>query len=123
MHGVVNIALGEDKCRVRVGDIPQNVTVLRHIALNLLPQETAATCDIKATRLKAGWREDDLLQACGNASFHRQPWYIRSVGASSLLTSSDRGREAWPAPSQHERLNSMSGAVLRRIRSPTVLLL
>ena len=59
--------------RVRVGDSPQNVAVVRHIALNLLHQETTATCGIKATRLTAGWREDSLLKACGNDSFHRQP--------------------------------------------------
>ncbi len=59
--------------RVRVGDSPQHVAVLRPIALNLLHQETTATCGINAKRLKAGWREDELLKACGNDSFHRQP--------------------------------------------------
>ena len=57
-----HIAFREDESRVRVGNSHQNFAVLRHIALNLLRQETTATCGIKAKRLKAAWSQQYLLQ-------------------------------------------------------------
>jgi len=62
VHWVLDIAFREDESRVRVGHSPANFAVLRHIALNLLRQETTATCGVKAKRLKAGWNEDYLLK-------------------------------------------------------------
>jgi predicted transposase YbfD/YdcC len=66
VHWVLDIAFREDESRVRVGNSPQNFAVLRHIALNLLCQETTARCGIKAKRLKAGWSEDYLLKVLQN---------------------------------------------------------
>ena len=66
VHWVLDIALREDERRVRVGNSPQNCAVLRHVALNLLRQESTAKCGIKAKRLKAGWSEDYLLKVLQN---------------------------------------------------------
>jgi predicted transposase YbfD/YdcC len=60
VHWVLDIAFREDDCRIRKGNGPQNLAVLRHIALNLLRQEKSAKCGIKTKRLKAGWSEDYL---------------------------------------------------------------
>lgn len=62
VHWVLDVAFREDDSRVRKGNGPQNFAILRHIALNLLKQETTAKCGIRAKRLKAGWDEDYLFK-------------------------------------------------------------
>jgi predicted transposase YbfD/YdcC len=62
VHWVLDVAFGEDHCRIRKDHAPQNFAVLRHVALNLLRQETSARCGIKAKRLKSAWDNDYLLK-------------------------------------------------------------
>jgi predicted transposase YbfD/YdcC len=62
LHWVLDIAFREDESRVRKNHGAQNLATLRHIALNLLKQETTAKIGIKNKRLKAGWSEQYLLR-------------------------------------------------------------
>lgn len=60
LHWVLDIAFREDESRVRKDHGPQNLAILRQITLNLLKQEPSKH-SIRGKRLKAGWREDYLL--------------------------------------------------------------
>ncbi len=60
VHWVLDIAFREDECRIRMGHGPENFAVLRHIALNLLRQETTFQGSIKSKRHRAGWNDSYL---------------------------------------------------------------
>jgi predicted transposase YbfD/YdcC len=62
LHWVLDVALNEDHSRVRKDQAPENLAVLRHIALNLLKQEKTAKGGIHAKQLQAAWKQDYLLK-------------------------------------------------------------
>ena len=62
LHWVLDMAFHEDRSRVRTGNADQNLAVVRHMAVNMLKQETTAKVGIKAKRKKAGWDYDYLLK-------------------------------------------------------------
>jgi predicted transposase YbfD/YdcC len=68
LHWVLDVALNEDHSRVRKDQAPENLAVLRHIALNLLKQEKTAKGGVRAKQLQAAWDQDYLLKvlAAGN---------------------------------------------------------
>jgi predicted transposase YbfD/YdcC len=55
MHWLLDVVFREDDCRVRKDHAPQNLAMLRQLALNLLRQEKTAKVGVKARRLRAGW--------------------------------------------------------------------
>jgi predicted transposase YbfD/YdcC len=60
LHWVLDIAFREDACRLRKDHAAENLAILRHIALNLLRQDTTSKIGVKNRRLKAGWDLDYL---------------------------------------------------------------
>lgn len=54
-HWVLDVAFREDESRVRKGHGPENLALLRHIALNLIREERTAKLGVKNKRLRAGW--------------------------------------------------------------------
>jgi predicted transposase YbfD/YdcC len=57
MNWVLDVAFREDDSRVRIDHGPENLGILRRIALNLLKQETTLKVGVKAKRKAAGWDE------------------------------------------------------------------
>jgi len=55
LHWVLDIGFREDESRVRKGHGAENFARLRHIALNLLKQETSIRIGTHGKRLHAGW--------------------------------------------------------------------
>ena len=62
LHWVLDVALNEDRSRVRKNNAPANLAVLRHIALNLLKQEKSAKAGAHAKQLRAALDQDYLLK-------------------------------------------------------------
>lgn len=62
LHWVLDIAFREDESRIRRDNAPQNMAVLRRLALNLLKQETSVKVGIAAKRKMAGWDNEYLLK-------------------------------------------------------------
>jgi predicted transposase YbfD/YdcC len=62
LHWTLDLAFDEDRCRVRKDHGPENLALLRHIALNLLKQEKSCTRGVPGKRLLAGWNQDYLLK-------------------------------------------------------------
>ena len=66
VHWCLDVAFGEDDCRVRMENAAENFAILRRLALNLLRQDNTSKAGLKARRLRAGWNSDYLLKIlCG----------------------------------------------------------
>lgn len=55
LHWVLDVQLGEDDCRVRVGHAAENLATLRRLVLNLLRRDTQTKAGTRAKQLKAAW--------------------------------------------------------------------
>lgn len=55
LHWCLDVAFNENDSRIRSGHAPENMALIRHIALNLLSKETSLKVGQKAKRKKAGW--------------------------------------------------------------------
>lgn len=62
LHWSLDVSLGEDQCRIRIGNAAINMATLRHLALNLLRQETSKKRGIKTKLSRAAWDEEYLLK-------------------------------------------------------------
>lgn len=60
LHWCLDISFREDECRVREANAAENLSIIRHLGMNLLKQEKSSKRSIKGKRLKAGWDESYL---------------------------------------------------------------
>lgn len=64
-HWTLDVAFGEDNCRVRVDNAAENVARVRRLALMLLKNEKTAKMGVKGKRAKCGYQRDYLLTVLG----------------------------------------------------------
>jgi predicted transposase YbfD/YdcC len=62
VHWFLDVAFNEDQSRVRKDHAPENLAIIRRIALNLLRKEKTAKGGIQAKRLQCAWDENYFLK-------------------------------------------------------------
>ncbi|MEZ9324218.1 ISAs1 family transposase [Vibrio cyclitrophicus] len=62
MHWRLDVGFKEDECRIRREQAGENLAVIRHIALNLLTEETSFKAGIKRKQKKANRSNSYLSQ-------------------------------------------------------------
>lgn len=62
LHWSLDVTFQEDANRTRTDCAPQNLAIVRHIALNLLQHERSTKDSLKVKRLRAAWDHDYLLK-------------------------------------------------------------
>lgn len=55
LHWVLDVSFHEDASRIRKNNSPENMTMLRHFALNLITRDKSSKSSIRAKRKKAAW--------------------------------------------------------------------
>ncbi len=65
MHWVLDMGFDEDHSRCRTGNAGENFAIIRHVALNLIKQETTKKRGVLTKRKRCGWDHDYLLKVIG----------------------------------------------------------
>jgi predicted transposase YbfD/YdcC len=68
-HWILDVAFREDEQNADAGNIAENMSLIRRVALNMLKQEKSAKCGIEIKRQAAGWDNEYLLKVIGVKSF------------------------------------------------------
>lgn len=55
LHWVLDVQMHEDACRIRKDHAPENMSLVRHLCLNLLRQDPESKVGVKNRRHRAGW--------------------------------------------------------------------
>ena len=66
LHWVLDVEFNEDNSRIRKDNAPENLAIIRHIALNLLKQNKSVKGSIRSKRNRAGWDNNYLLEILTN---------------------------------------------------------
>lgn len=66
LHWVLDVEFNEDSSRIRKDNAPENLAIIRHIALNLLKQDKTEKGSIRSKRNRARWDNNYLLEILTN---------------------------------------------------------
>lgn len=61
LHWILDISFRDDDSRIRRGNAPENIAVIKHMALNMLQKAKGKRDSIKQMRKAAGWDDSQLL--------------------------------------------------------------
>lgn len=62
LHWVLDVGFNEDNSRIRKDNAPENLAIIRHIALNLIKKDRTSSGSIKGKRKRAGWDNNYLRE-------------------------------------------------------------
>ena len=57
LHWVMDMSFGDDQSRIRKGNAPQNMAIIKHMALNMIRKVKPPRKSIKGMRKMAGWHD------------------------------------------------------------------
>lgn len=61
LHWILDISFRDDDSRIRRGNAPENIAIVKHMALNILQKAKGKRDSIKQLRKAAGWDNNQLL--------------------------------------------------------------
>ena len=61
VHWVLDVTFAEDKSRIRSDHGPENLAMLRRLALSILQNDSTVKESLKGKRQRAGWDDEFLL--------------------------------------------------------------
>ncbi len=73
LHWVLDVAFDEDHSRVRKDNAPENMAMLRHVALNLIKADKLVKRGVQTRRKLAGWDENFLAHLLGVKGAYTPP--------------------------------------------------
>jgi predicted transposase YbfD/YdcC len=73
LHWVLDVAFDEDQSRVRKDNAPENMAMLRHVALNLIKADKLVKRGVQTRRKLAGWDENFLAHLLGVKGAYTPP--------------------------------------------------
>lgn len=62
LHWCLDVSFSEDESRIRKDHAPENMAILRHIAIGLIKNENTTKGSIKVRRMKAAWDNSYMLK-------------------------------------------------------------
>ena len=62
LHWILDMSFRDDDSRIRRGNAPQNIAVIKHMALNMLQKAKGKRDSIKQLRKAAGWENAQLIK-------------------------------------------------------------
>ncbi|CCQ67556.1 Transposase, IS4 [Crocosphaera watsonii WH 0402] len=62
LNWVLDVQFNEDDSRIRKDNSPENMAIIRQLALSLINQEKTEKKSVKSKQNKANWDNDYLLQ-------------------------------------------------------------
>ncbi|MGC9329688.1 MAG: ISAs1 family transposase [Candidatus Hinthialibacter sp.] len=62
VYWILDMAFREDESRIRIRNAAENLSILRHLALNLIQQEKSTPSGTQVKRMKAAWDDNYMLK-------------------------------------------------------------
>lgn len=62
LHWILDVSFRDDDSRIRRANAPENIAIIKHMALNLLQKAKGKRDSIKQLRKSAGWQDAQLLK-------------------------------------------------------------